>query len=283
MTLYDSRLVFLDSSTNPDVVSGRRTSDDFTTLFLPNLILGGRASVEATKDNNEPEYEIALISFAGWNSVPNISAAQGNNTFQYVGPVAVVRNVIFDDGIYSFAQIQAIISADLIAAGYAGNSIGIVPNTSTGKVAINVAAGFQVNFVGLWRILAGFEASQGPIIGPTTVVGNVLADITNGIDSFLIHCDFVVDSTVNASASDVILTYRPTTRPGSNVNIVPSFPVYVSCRRNDYIDRMRIYITDQRLRPVSFRGEDLNVQLHIRRKQSQNTRILPSSLEALKA
>jgi hypothetical protein len=278
MTLYDSRLVFLDSSTNPDVVAGRRTSDDFTTLFQPNLILGGRASIEATKDNNEPEYEAALISFAGWNSVPNISAAQGNNTFQYITPALVVRNVIFDDGIYSFAQMQSVINSDLLAAGQPINSITLTPNTSTGKVAISVAAGFQVVFVGLWRILAGFELSQSPIIGPTVAVGNLLADITNGIDSFLIHCDLVIDSTVNSSASDVILTYRPTTRPGSNVNIVPAFPVYASCRRNDFIDRIRVYITDQQLRPVSFRGEDLNIQLHIRRKQSQNIRILPSSV-----
>lgn len=282
MTLYDSRLLFLDSSTNADVIAGRRTSDDFTTLYQPNVILGGRSSVEATKDDNEPEYEVALISFAGWNSVPNISAAQGNNIFQYIGPVAVVRNVVFADGIYSFAQMQSVINADLLAAGYAINSIRLIPNTSTGKVDITVAAGFTVNFVGLWRILAGFEAAQSPLVGPSTTTGNILADITNGIDSFLIHCDLVIDSTVNSFASDVILTYRPTTRPGSNVNIVPAFPVYVSCRRNDYIERIRVYITDQRLRPVSFRGEDLNIQLHIRRKQSQNIRMLPSSIEGLK-
>jgi hypothetical protein len=264
------------------VQAGTARSDDFTTLYQPYVALGGKRSIESTEDDNEPKYEIALISFGGWNSVPNISAEQGNNTFQYVGAGPVVRNVVFPDGIYSFAQMQSAIAADLIAAGFPAASITIVPNTSTGRITIGVAAGFTVNFVGLWRILAGFEAAQGPIVGPASVVGNLLADITNGIDSFLIHCDLVVDSTVNSNASDVILTYRPTTRPGSAITITPATPIYVPTRRNDYIDRVRMYITDQRLRPVNFRGEDLNFQLHVRRIKSQNVRILPSSINALK-
>jgi hypothetical protein len=279
--MYSGNLLFLDSSTNANVQSGASRSSDFTTLFQPYVVLGGKKSVEATLDDNEPAFEIALINFSGWNSVPNISAAQGNNTFQYVDPLAVVHNVVFDDGIYSFAQMQSIIQADILAAGFPAASITLTPNTSTAKVSIGVAAGFTVNFVGLWRLLAGFEAAQAPIIGATTVVGNLLADITAGIDNFLVHCDFAINSTIGGSQSDVIFTYRPNAPPGAAITFVPATPMYVSVRRNDYIDRIRMYITDQRNNVVDFRGEDINFQLHIRRIKTQNIRILPSSLRNL--
>lgn len=280
--MYSGHLLFLDSSGNSDVQSGRARSDDFTTLYQPYVTLGGKRSVEATEDDNEPVFEIALINFSGWNSVANISAEQNNNTFQYITPALAVRNVVFPDGIYSIAQMNAVIQADLVSAGFPASSITLTPNTSTGRVSIAVAAGFTVVLVGLWRILVGFQASQSPIVGATVAVGNLLADITNGIDNFLVHCDLAINSTVGGGQSDVIFTYRPNAPPGAAITFTPATPMYVNTRRNDHIDRIRMYITDQLNRPVNFRGEDVNFQLHVRRVKSQNVRILPSSLKALK-
>lgn len=280
--MYSGKLLFLDSSTNSDVLSGRARSDDFTTLYQPYIPLGGKKSQEATEDDNEPVFELALINFSGWNSVANLSAESNNNVFQYAAPGPVVRNVVFADGIYSFAQMQSVIQADLITIAQPPTSITLTPNTSTGRLAIGVAAGYTVNFVGNWRIVAGFEAAQAPIIGPTNVVGNLLADITNGIDNFLIHCDLAINSTVGGAQSDVIFVYRPNAPPGAAITFTPATPMYVSTRRNDYIDRIRMYITDQLNRPVNFRGEDVNFQLSVRRIKSQNVRILPSSLKSLR-
>ena len=278
-----SRLVFIDSSTNTQVQAGAQTSADFTTQYQPVLMLGGKASVEATKDDNEPKYEMALIAANLWNSIPNISASlYNNNIFTYSGGGPPI-NVVFDEGTYSFAQMQAVIAASLVANGYLATDIQLLPNTSTLKLGIQLAAGFSIDLTtSNWYLLGGFELTQSPLVGPATIYGNNVADITNGQDSYLIHCDAVTDSTVNAFASDVLLTYRPTTRPGSAVTLNPQTPVYVPCRRNDFYDRIRVYVTDNLLRPVTYRGEDTNFQFHIRPIANQNVRILPSSIAAMK-
>lgn len=279
-----TRFVFIDSSTNTLVSSGSQTSDDFVTAYQPVLMLGGKASVEATKDDNEPSYEMALISANLWNSIPNISATLYNNQiFTYDGGTGPI-NVVFDDGTYSFAQMQAVIQGSLVANGFLATDIQLLPNTSTLKLGIQLAAGFSVDLTtSNWYLLGGFELTQSPLLGAGITYGNNVADITNGQDSYLIHCDAVQDSTVNAFASDVVLTYRPTTRPGSAVTIQPAVPVYVPCRRNDFYDRIRVYVTDNRLRPITYRGEDANYLFHIRRTKNQNVRILPSSIAALRA
>jgi hypothetical protein len=259
-----SRPFYIDSSTNAQVKAGQYTSDDFTTYFAPPMDLGGRKDSQKNKNDVSKDWEIALIAFNGWNTIPNISASlYGNNVFTYKHGVGTY-NVTFADGNYSFSQMQGYISTSLVSNGFLSTDIQLIPDTALDKLYIQVAAGFSVDLTtSNWYILGGFTLAQSPIVSPGAY-GTNKADIQNGQEAYLIHCDMINSSIYGGNASDVIYTYRPTSSPGAAVTIVVQNPIYFKTSKNDFYDRVRVYITDQLNRKITFLGESVNMTLHAR-------------------
>lgn len=244
----------------------RGTSNDFVVTFQPNLILGGKDAVARDKIDTSVEYEVALMEFKGWNTIPNIDATLYSNTiftYTYI-PTLTSYNVTFATGNYSFQQMQTYINQSLVANGFAANSVLIVPDTALNKVYLQVAVNFSIDLTtSNWYILAGFDLAQSPVLTPGAY-GNNRANIQNDQEEYLIHCSATDKSSYNGYGSDVIYSYRPTTRPGSAVTIVVQNPLYFGCARSDFIDKIRITVTDQLQRPISYNGEDIAITLHFR-------------------
>lgn len=266
-------------------VRARGTSNNFEVQFAPNLILGGKDAVARDKVDTSVEFEVALMEFKGWNTIPNIDATlYGNNilTITHI-PSATVMTVTFATGNYSFQQMQTYINQVLTDPlyGYPANSVLLVPDTALNKVFIQVAANFSVNLTtSNWRILAGFDAAQSPVLTPGAY-GNNRANIQNDQEEYLIHCSATDKSSYNGYGSDVIYSYRPTTRPGSAVTIVVQNPLYFACARSDLIDKIRIRITDQLQRDISYNGEEVAITLHFRpRVPVMNEGVLTNAFKA---
>jgi len=257
-----SQPVYLSSSDS----RARGTSNNFEVQFAPNLILAGKDGVARDKVDVSVEYEVALMELKGWNTIPNIDATlYGNNIFTMTHiPSVTVMTVTFATGNYSFQQMQTYINAELVNNGYAANSVLLIPDTALNKVFIQVATDFSVDLTtSNWRILAGFDLAQSPVLTPGAY-GNNRANIQNDQEEYLIHCSATDKSSYNGYGSDVIYSYRPTSRPGSAVTIVVQNPLYFACSRSDLIDKIRITVTDQLQRPISYNGEELAITLHYR-------------------
>lgn len=254
--------IFLSSS----AANATGTSDNFEVKQQPNIILAGKEGVARDKVDTSIEYEVALMELKGWNTIPNIDATlYGNTIFTYTNiPAATSYNVTFATGNYSFQQMQTYINQSLVNNGYAANSVLLVPDTALNKLYIQVAVNFTVDLTtSNWYVLGGFDLAQSPILSPGAY-GNNRANIQNDQEEYLIHCSATDKSSYNGYGSDVIYSYRPTSRPGSAVTIVVQNPLYFLCARHDFIDKIRITVTDQLQRPITYNGEALAVTLHFR-------------------
>lgn len=256
------------SQTSPDVLAGTGRADNFLTRFEEPLVLAGKAADNKGDEASQQAWEMALIEWRGFNSIANISASlYGNNIIQFStgGPM---NNIVIPDGIYSVAQISSYVNGIITAAPYLlpANSIKFVANTSQGKIETTVAAGISVNLnaSNIYRTF-GYDLAQSPIVGLTTVIGNNLAQMTNGITAYLIRCDVITGSTLNANASDVVYIYTPNVAPGRSVQITPPSPVFLPVKNAKEIRQMRIYVTDDLGRRVDYRGDGVTAIFEFRR------------------
>ena len=228
---------------------------DWTTPFSPPLYL----------DPNK-RYEIALVSFDAYNTVPNITGA--NNTFVYsTDDGATWKTIIIPEGSYEITQINASIQHKLEQnkdwnSAAATHYISIKPNYSTLCTTINITGEkYQIDmtrstissvFGFNGQILKrGFHNSEHPV--------NILS-----ISSFLIHCDLVSGSYLNGRAEPIIYSFFPNVSPGYKIIQSPSNLVYLPVSRTGYINQIRMWLTDQVGNQLNFRGETITIRLHIR-------------------
>jgi hypothetical protein len=258
----------LVSSTNEDVVAGISTPDNFITRFQEPFILAGKSADNKGEEVEQQLWEMALIEWRGFNSIDNVNAALYNNHIIEYSNGGPPIQVIIPDGIYNVAQINAEVRNSLVANTLPPTSIVITPNTAQGKIQIQVAAGFTVNLnaSNIYSFF-GFTLAQSPIVGATTVLGANKADFANGVAAYLLRCDAITGTALNANASDVMYIYTPNNKPNASINISPSHPVFLPLKNNKEIRSIRVYVTDDRGRRVSYRGEQTTYQLEFRRVQ----------------
>ncbi len=250
-----SRYAAFSSTTAPGVLAGRESASDFTIRFDPPLTLAGKNADVKGSDELQQEWSVALVSWSGFNTVPNVSAVLYNNArFTYSGGGPAI-NVDIPTGIYSIAQINTLIAASLLANTYLATDIVFAPNTSTGKIVITLAAGFSWDLTtSNFYQLMGFELSQSPVTGAASVTGNLPGNLNNGITAFYLRSDVVLDSAVNGRQSDVLAIYQPNVPIGKNITLDIKNPIYLRCKTNQQISSIRLYVTDDQGRAIDYNG-----------------------------
>lgn len=236
-------------------VSGN--SSDFTTQLDTPIQL-----------DREKQYIVEVKRMNTWFSFYNISASQQNNVFRYHNGTSYV-NVTIPDGNWSFKTLIEEIQRAMVRNGdydAVNNAyyVNIYPNTSSYRVEITISNGYAVDFVGMGiREIFGWtevEITDGFHIAPG------VANITNGVNSILVHCSLVSgNSTLGSATSDVLFSYVPREKPSSSIEREPKTSAYVKLS-TDTISEIRIYLTDQDNNPrtVFLNGEDFTLLLHLK-------------------
>lgn len=196
---------------------------------------------------NEGRWVCALTNLAIWTTNYNITASAGNNVIRYFDPYASsgagAWNIFtLKDGVYTVQNIIDLFNDHLIENEpaispepdvYPYLSLSIIPEQITTQWNFALPASpatqnFQVDMTyGTMYKILGFN----PAIYNTTTTGQNQADITNGVSSYNIHCNFLdAGSTLVAGQpSDVIFSYSPNEPPGSLISYVPTFPIFLNC------------------------------------------------------
>lgn len=219
---------------------------DFTTYFSPGIRL-----------NPEKQYEVALKKGAMYYSWANISASQGNNVFEYSSDSGTTWDTVtFDDGLYTIDEINGVIPPEVQVTGI----------NATQRVKVTLQTGYQVRFTATKiHSLLGFNSTD-VLTLPSTVSPNK-ADLTNGIQSIIIHCSLVDTqaSYSNGRVSNVLYTVSPPSLPpGSLYNVVEPDGHYYLPMNTTYISDIRMWLTDQRGLPINNLNEDSSFHLLIR-------------------
>ncbi len=219
-----------------------------TTLEQPLVLSDGR-------------WCVALCGLNVWNTNPNITAALGNNKINvcdnYTGGTGTWNSCVFPDGLYAISDIITYFDNFIDTTYSAVNTNTILAINSpllTCEWTINAQWGIDMSVSKIGSVL-GFGVGQqtiGPVSGTQIYIGNLQADISNGISNYLVHCNCLDAgrSYVNGNPSDVIFSYTPSAPQGSLINYVPTFPIFMDATQAT-LSNIVVYITDQRNNPVT--------------------------------
>lgn len=234
---------------------------DFEIEFTPPI---------TTYNKDGYKWAVGLIRANGWYSYFNISETKyQNSTFTYVDELDVVHNLTIPDGNYNIYQLSERIQSLITLNGGIGSNISIIPNFPELKIILSIEPGslYEVDLsTSNFYTLLGFTEAQatGGNITVTTQ-GDLVGDITNGIDNIYINCNLIRGSWFNSKSSNVLYSYVPESPPGSNLNIVPQKVVYMPIdQQTDYIRSIRIWQTDNLDRSVDFNNESWQYLLHFK-------------------
>lgn len=220
-------------------------------------------------DFHNMQHEVALIQLNLWNTWANISSSYDNNVFTYFNGTDW-QNITIPDGNYSIQSLEKAIhegmkengdfTADVLT-GSESYHIKFSPNYSTIKLKIELSGGYQVDFTsGKLRLLLGFDA----VVLSTSAYGVNNVDINNGVTEIHLRCSMINAGMYNNNiTSDVLYSFVPAAPPGGSLMMNADPVVYLPIRDNRYLDSIRLYLTDQSGRSLTFIGGSLAASLHI--------------------
>nr|AUH25521.1 ORF 6 [Spodoptera frugiperda]DAC81445.1 TPA_asm: penton [Spodoptera moth adintovirus 1] len=196
------------------------------------------------------QYECALLHFSTFNSIPNID--ETNNKFYYGSEIIEIP-----EGTYELQDIS-----DYLKSEIKGTSIKLDCNNNTLKTTLYCSKDVNFEKENTFRRLLGFDkqvlkgnkwhVSQFPVnILPTTVVR--------------IECDIISGSYINGEPSHIIHEFALNVPPGYRIIEIPKNAIYFPINQNN-ISCIHIRLLDINNRLINLRGEEVQVYLHLRRK-----------------
>lgn len=249
-----------DSST--PYVTG--TTSDFVTKFNPPIPMVSNKN-----------YEIAITTATVPYIFFNVTAAKGNNNFDYSPDGVTWITYIYEDGIYDLTYLFTTFRDEILIpnnwyvtnGGPTGDQliydIEFQPDYPTSRVRIYLANGREVRFpVGnTFCDLLGFNANT---TVSTTTLGPNIPNITDDVECLLLHCDASSGVYSYNTQSDVIAVLYINTPPLGTITYIPFFPRWCSYIGGDILSSMRIYVTDQLGRAIDLNDQVMNCELIIR-------------------
>lgn len=254
-----SLLLKLDSS----LVS--QGSGDFTVQYGQALRLA---------NINTNEWDVALIKAFLWYSYHNVSSNYGNNIIRYSLDSGATweANIIIPNGIYSVSDINTYMQAEMATRGHFGSGTGpggideyyitLAPNFNTLKVEVTLVGLYQIDFsAGSINELLGFNS----VVITSSQSASNPADITRGVNALQINTSITESGWSNEFSGNTLFTFIPDSAPGSNIQVTPNPAIYLPINTH-LIERIRMWVTDQNNRPISFEGENVTYLLHLRKR-----------------
>lgn len=199
------------------------------------------------------DYEICLLSFNTYNSIPNISEKLKNNRFYYFKNNEEIE-IKIPTGTYEISDIAKIVKNF-------EPDIEIFTNNNTLKVEI--LSKYQIDFTkdNCINSLLGFSKQIIPI--DKKVQSDLIVDIMR-VNSIRIKCNIASGSYENNKLTNIIHEFHINDSPGYKIDEVPKNLIYLPINTKS-IRELSIKICDQDNNLVDFRNENINIRLHIRK------------------
>ena len=203
------------------------------------------------------DYQIALIDFTTYNSIPNIFP--GFNRLYYSFANSEARKYIeFPTGSYEVTAIAEYLQSEL------GGTDIITLQANNNTLQCEIKSVHQLDFTPADSIgsLLGFSAN---ILERDKLHKSDLPVNINPVNSINISCNLVSGSFTNGTIGHILHSFYPAVPPGHKILETPSNLIYLPLNRREKIDNISIRINDQDGKAINFRDEPIFIRIHIKK------------------
>ena len=220
--------------------------------------ISGRGSVISvdlfpTIELDQGEWEVGLISFTTYNSIPNVE--EGLNNLIHFGQ----DTVVLPTGSYEISDINAFVQRSVTKP----EELTIKANNNTLKTEV-----FGTQELDFTR-----DSSIAPLLGFSRCKlepykwheSDTPVDIIR-VDTIRVGCNIARSSYQNGAESHVIHEFSPVVPPGFKIVERPHNVIYLPLSV-DKLQNITITLSDQNNDPINLRGERVDITLCIRRRK----------------
>lgn len=213
--------------------------------------------------SSDGEYELGLINFESYNSMPNVD--ETCNKFHFDKD----KLIVIPTGTYEIKDIYTYITDELKKLQPSSSTssppyhLQLTVNNNTLKTYIR--ANFEIDFTRSNSIgqLLGFGSKI--LTRSVPYVSDEVVDIYK-VNSIRIECNIVTGSYIDGEPSHTIYEFFPDVPAGYKMVETPNPVIYLPVTTRT-IDFIALRIVDQSGNLVDFRKERISIRLHLRRRR----------------
>jgi hypothetical protein len=204
------------------------------------------------------DYEIALVDFDTYYSIPNIDSR--NNSLIWYDANNSAQEIHLPEGAYELNNIESALQREITKRDSNANII-LELDSPSSQVIINSNRKLSFDVDNTLGSVLGF--SQRSIESNTPTIGDHPINILK-INAICIDCNIAGGSFMNGTPAHIIHSFYPTSPPGFKIVEAPSQPIYHPVTTK-VISNITVKIVDQDGEIINFRTDIRTLRLHLRK------------------